>query len=117
MDHELIGCVRELASKYPEAIYENDDQNCYYTIGACGNGNGCIIGQALVAMNPELLDDLIASDNGCVPFAGELVYQLELALSEKEVRWLNSVQGYQDEGKSWGEAIKKADKVLEIMYA
>jgi hypothetical protein len=108
--HELISIVRRIAKENPEAVYYSSDGDCFYTRGECGNGTGCIIGQALIDMKSELKGELEEVDSHFVPMARELLTRLDLGLSGAEINWLCAVQLYQDYRNSWAESTEQANR-------
>jgi hypothetical protein len=111
---ELIRAVRELAAESPDAVYETDAANCCeYTRPACGNGCGCLIGQAIVRCDPDMKESLVRFDDTrsverkplelntgvCLSTSGNIVGE----------DWLASVQDRQDNGATWSDAVAGAD--------
>jgi len=96
--------LRRLAKEKPDFIYNPSGKNvgCSYT-GAATNGpecDGCIFGQAFQRLGVDREDlkecTLVIS------------HELRARGFESPKIWL-TIQGNQDTGKSWGEAIKHLD--------
>lgn len=107
--HPLINKVRELAEENPSAIYEGDQDGCFYTIGEAGQGSGCIIGQALLKLDPSLETNLIAMDVNPVGAKTLLEDYLHMNLTTADIDWLVRVQTHQDEAKPWEDSVSIAD--------
>jgi hypothetical protein len=98
--------IRELAAASPDTIYISDEEeDCKYTTGK--NGEGCLIGQALVALEPELLPVLINLDKNRTVRVNLIGKHLPIKL--KVSKWVINVQDLQDDGICWSECIKIAD--------
>ena len=108
----LVQTVRKLAADYPDAVYQGTDRGCFYTIGECGPGNGCIVGQALQKLGYELE----GFDEQKGVGIGILIARLEIPCSCQDKDWLIFVQDYQDMGKPWKEAVKLADETVEEFH-
>jgi hypothetical protein len=112
--HKLIKAVRDLAEEHPDALYYAPPEGCLYTLGSCGGGQGCIVGQAVLRVYPELLEILIKVDMLAVDantlFDDELP---DLDLSHEDIGWLGSVQSNQDHPRAWGVSVTQADKEIE----
>lgn len=108
---KLIDAVMGLAANHPDAVYEKQDRGaswsacgpqCFYTLGQAGGGVGCIFGQALQAIKPEIdwkrFDDppvsirVLLSDIGC-------------ECTESEDQWMTRCQKKQDDGETWSAAV------------
>ena len=102
----LVAEVRRLATENPDAVYINITGTCSYLNGTAGCGSGCIIGQAILAIDPDLRDFLRQVDGVSISAISK-----RLGLSYgPEIRWLSRVQSKQDCGHTWGKAVKQADK-------
>jgi hypothetical protein len=98
--------VREIATANPDYVYDYSIiGRCYYTKP---NG-GCLIGQALVALEPELLPVLQELDERGCPQVNRLPLKMPLALNI--TRWIVDVQQSQDDGRPWSKCIEFADKL------
>tara|TARA_R110000751_G_scaffold30178_1_gene77373 strand:+ start:197 stop:544 length:348 start_codon:yes stop_codon:yes gene_type:complete len=109
--HQLLETVRKLAEDNPTAVYEAPDEDgCYYTLGPCGNGDGCIIGQALLKDDSTLKEKLTAID--AEPLGAEHLFDeyLDMTLTKREIRWLAKVQESQDDHECWQTAVDIADE-------
>ncbi len=106
--------VLRLAAEHPDAVYPRKShvvglaRSCFYTRGECGGGVGCIFGQALVSLDPSLHDTLKEVDDDPLSAAGInwVLEKLGVSLSTDEKEWCCRVQGSQDIGACWGEAVK-----------
>lgn len=102
---ELEIKVRELAAKSPDNIYKPDESrqynqyvSCFYNEGKCSDGSiGCIIGQAIKALDEEFFEKIKKSVCG----VSDIVYG--------KTKWLQSVQAFQDKGNTWGKCIELSD--------
>lgn len=102
----LVAEVRRLAAENPDAVYGKSTSTCSYLYGTAGSGNGCIIGQAILAIDPDLRDFLRQVD-------GESIHAIYERLGldyGPEIRWLNRVQYKQDCRYTWDKAVSSADK-------
>ena len=111
---ELIRAVRELAAASPDAVYEPDaGKYCEYTRPACGNGCGCLIGQAIVRCDPDMKESLVRFDDTRSVERKPLELNTGLCLSTSGnivgEAWLASVQDRQDNGETWSDAVVGAD--------
>lgn len=108
LETKLDAAIRTLVADNPGTIYKSPYKNyCYYTKGV--NTPGCIIGQALIKVDPTLKPRLKLIDKTTTVGAGALVRMLGLNLSEDFKRWLSWLQFYQDHKNDWATALKKAD--------
>ena len=111
---ELIRAVRELAAESPDAVYEPDaSKSCEYTRPACGNGCGCLIGQAIVRCDPDMKESLVRFDDirsvEWEPLELNTVVCLSTGGNIVGEDWLASVQDRQDNGATWRDAVAGAD--------
>lgn len=117
---EIEAKVRELASKYPDAEYQTPDTACYYTQGRVRNGperEGCLMGQALIELNPNEEEYLAHQDVGESVGIMDILGQMHDVPDDPETsRWLDRVQASQDGGQSWAEAIAHADEARRHEY-
>ena len=111
---KIVSRVKWLAKKYPNAEYILDDTtgNCLYTKGHVDNGPkslGCLIGQAILHVCPELkkklqhMDDKVVGASVCLVNLGicDTTYITDLKL-------LDDIQYWQDSGEKWSEAVRLA---------
>lgn len=112
--------VRRLANQYPNAIYQspNGFNGCYYNVGIVANGpdtEGCLLGQAIRNLEPEIFEAITADSDDIVSLI--CIMNEDFDNSEDEEgdieKWLSIVQGQQDGGKTWSEAVKIADLNME----
>lgn len=112
----LIDTIRKLAEENSDAVYNisgTDLDSCAYTKGPCGPGVGCIVGQAVAQCYPDKIPQMVAQDDERPVGAATLLYDLGIEYSEKEIRWINTVQAKQDIGYRWTAAVNMADTVQE----
>lgn len=111
--------VRRLAAEYPNAIYQSLD-GCYYNAGIVANGpdtEGCLLGQAIRNLDPEIFED-IGMDGDDI---ASLIQYMDEHFDNSEDKegnienWFSIVQGQQDNGETWSEAVKIADLNTEEM--
>jgi len=100
---ELISKVRELALNNPEFLYRKplNSQKCSYTTGA--DGKGCIFGQAMVALQPDIEDFLRYRDNQPI----EMILSILAIGDDNDKEWCGTVQHKQDWPKMWGECVER----------
>lgn len=116
---DLMREVRALAAQDPDHVDEGERRDAWPVKGTLTwNVNwrvdnkgqripdsGCIIGRAVERMGFHPADHLRDADAHSLLYAvfgAEEVYPSDLA-------WLMEVQGWQDEGYSWAEAVRRAD--------
>ena len=114
----LVAEVRSLAADCPDVVYSPCGVYCMYTKGEAGCGVGCIVGQAILRLQPELREGLVRVDRRELgnTTAMQLMGSMRLWVgteSGKEAYrnayWLSRVQTSQDRGTQWGECIELAD--------
>lgn len=105
----LVTAVRQLAADCPDCKYIRPAiGSCSYSKGQCTNGSvGCIIGQALAALGI----DVSALDTNGVMNARTVLTRLG-GFDDAAIEWADGVQGKQDNGATWVEAIKFADRFV-----
>lgn len=87
---------------------------CSYLVGEAGNGKGCIFGQAMMALNPEIESTLKQKE-------GRSVFHILRKLAKKDVSGhehalcsaMTSVQIKQDDRQTWGNAVKDLIPLVE----
>lgn len=104
----IIDHVKALAEEYPDAIYELPPGGCLYTVGKCGPGTGCIVGQAIARMFPDRTD-LMAVKDEVAQGSRNFCNKIGVSFTDDEHRWLCNVQGKQDRQFTWADAVKHAD--------
>lgn len=114
---ELKEEVLKLAAEKPDFIYESDDSaySCRYLDWDKDKAYGsCIMGQALMnlGVNPEELSKYEGADISAV--VGILNGGEEPQYHRDPFDfWLSYVQGRQDAGYTWSEAIDWADRMVK----
>lgn len=112
----IITKVREIAAKYPNAVYMTDSGRCLYSDGVVKDGPeqvGCIIGQCVRdEVEPEDMKMWDALCKGVVGIFGMIDKRTEDI--PKNVWWLNTVQQQQDCGRTWGQAVTTADGKYQV---
>lgn len=112
--------VRRLAEACPDATYlayapdgESPAYSCWYTKGSASGQVGCLIGQAIKALDPQMHKRI-------ADYEEEQNASLEVSeLHEKFVGfpkaslWLQDVQDSQDTGFDWSTCIEQADLLLQ----
>lgn len=106
--------VRELANKYPNAVYKNSDNcGCYYGVGEVENGPlepGCLIGQAVRRLDPEVFEHISENGDDVVSMMAKQSKYFDNSTDDGQIEnWLSIVQGQQDDSKTWSQAVKAAD--------
>ena len=101
---DLLREVKLLAAEKPDAIYAKQKGRCWYTKGEAGGEYGCIIGQAIKRLNPELFISLKFGEEAGLNYetVGTLV---DLGLIEGDICKLSEIQYSQDIGWKWGDCI------------
>lgn len=114
---QLIQKVRDLAEQNPDFVYcqivKEKEKNfgCYYATSGNDPDKGCIFGQAILDLQPDLKDNLIKIDNNfSVPRIKELLEEFKVDFTQNQVRWCNAVQNQQDECKKWKIAVEIANR-------
>lgn len=100
----LLECaIRNLVRVAPHNVYTQVNGISHYESGQCTDGSvGCLIGQGikqLLGYMPPNPDDMCLS---------ELVAVADFSAVDDE-QWFYDLQGAQDEGLTWHEALKIAD--------
>jgi hypothetical protein len=102
--------IRELAAALPDFVYESyPDGVCKYTTGK--NGEGCLIGQALVALEPDLI--LVLTDIDSRYCMGIDVLPRHLPIELTISPWIIDIQKQQDKGFKWSKCVEIADRLME----
>lgn len=111
---QLEAEVRRLAGERPDFIYNrttggfwNGNAACVYN--ATEDREGCIFGQALTRLGrpvPEGLEH--------VSIRAILEHASNMYLTTAQGKWTQAVQGSQDTGLSWSEAVERADRIHPI---
>jgi hypothetical protein len=114
---DLIQNVRQLANDAPYNTYEGNKNGygCCYAKGECSDGSiGCIIGQAMITCDESITEYI--SDPARQSKQFELLWDDMcetnlMEMSREEMNWCSKVQGLQDDGVAWQEAVSQADGV------
>lgn len=103
---EVEAEIRRLAAESPDNVYRGgEDAGCLYTLGTCTNGSkGCIVGQALCRLGFE--EQCKEMDRSGGQNADDMLRACNIL---GDYRWINTVQGAQDEEMKWGEAVELAE--------
>ena len=113
-DRSLVEAVRALAAENPDFVYVNlkplsdgTNQSCFYVHQTSeGMTPGCLIGHAAVRAGVPI-EDVAKWDDKDDAGAS---YVLPSSISERARDWADYVQGKQDLGWAWSDAVAKADK-------
>lgn len=109
---ELEQAVRAIADEYPEAIYRApEDGPCSYVEGRVKNGPdtpGCIFGQVLPIPGEGFAGSVLG-----LFLTEDALFQFTKKPSKRRQAWLGLVQGLQDGGLKWGDAVIVADWGVE----
>lgn len=113
--NKLAKEVIRLAKERPEHKYLSINGRCYYTF----SHGGCIIGQALVNLYPELKWKLEKADrDNQVSSFDNLMNDWNIAYEGDEhlIPYLARVQELQDARRTWGEALEKSglEKYIQL---
>ncbi len=117
---QLIEAVRYVADTEPEFVYTREGVwTCTYRPSS-PNHCGCIVGEALVHLGVPvaLLEQLdqrayTYSDAAWGAAGTALILQAVVAPEALFSKWVKQVQYYQDQGRSWGMAVRMADEKAE----
>lgn len=109
---KLIETVRRLADEHPENVYRPASvAHCSYVKGKCtpSRKHGCLFGQALrlCGVTKEELDSFEVNGGGGIEM---LLDKFGIAYESNRVKWCSTVQGAQDSGRSWRDAVRRADE-------
>ena len=112
----LCNAVRKLAEDFPDTVYSvvMGEKSCMYTIGTCGPGKGCIVGQAFVAAYPHLKHVAEYTDGTGIAGPETLLKNAGMEVHSADLEWLTVVQNKQDNGVEWSLAVKFADERLGL---
>ena len=124
---DLVQEVRNLAKYHPDAVYHGPVKGgdlCCYTEGECKDstgetiGIGCIMGQAILNIRPEMKRALEKADVHQIDVRcllseiGEKHFDVGTCLFTNPVTFLASVQQDQDLGSTWGDAVEESIGLL-----
>ncbi len=107
---QLMNEVRSLAEQNPDFIYDGGGR-CFYTKSIHSEECGCIIGQAILKLQPNLRLYFQKIERGLIPNVTGLLPKLEINYNQnkKKIDWLQCVQSSQDKGICWQNAVHTAD--------
>lgn len=114
---QLVDKIRELGKRYPDGKYVKEDGECRYTLGSVAKGPircGCIVGQAIVELDPSLVDVLRDADCKFSIDAPGICTKVSIVLTNVQKSWLRKVQNEQDQGETWSDAIATADRTYPL---
>lgn len=111
---DLIEEVRKIPKEMPDFVYMTGDvAGCSYFGRGIGDPTGqcCTMGQAFknLKVDTSKIDETPVG----VSTVGELIWDQVIpvtSLNKTQVDWLDRVQGLQDDGVSWGEAVSIVDR-------
>lgn len=107
---KLIKIIRDLAAEKPDFVYErpgnyHDGKGCVYVHDGQPS---CIVGHAM--WRAGLIDDSFENMNYNHHGFGGHIPGMK-TLTGREVQWLEEVQGNQDCGETWSDAVLNADNM------
>lgn len=110
---DIIAEVRRIVQLRPDVTYNASNYGCKYADGYCSDGSvGCIFGQVLSNLGERVqrFDEYPIPDcnKTYTPSIGKIL-ENEFGCSDNEYVWCERVQELQDNGLSWGEAVKMTD--------
>lgn len=108
----LIEAIRKLAKDYPDACYPASV--CRYTEGLAGPGEGCIVGQGLLAAFPDRFEIAKGLDEDGTFGPQRLLRECGLNYNSLDLRWLEIVQNHQDKGTTWRESVAMTDEYFGL---
>lgn len=112
--NQLVETVQTLAAERPDFVYEQIPLGaCYYTKSACSTTDGCLFGQAILRLQPELRPTLEEWDtnreknhaSGIMTLLQSLGIDYTTEVGNLML-WCCQVQGMQDRKTAWGKAVK-----------
>lgn len=115
---DLVKEIREIAASNPDFNYKEQEGyngSCSYFGAGVGNleGQCCIVGQALKNLEVDTTNLMVTESDFTTPTINKAVvdYMVDIKIARaRELKWLDLVQGYQDAGFPWAEAVQSADK-------
>lgn len=106
---EFVKAVVQLATENPDFVYpRNPDQApaCLYVRDGEGS---CIIGQAFVRIGFPV-EEVAEFDLCATSFVGKILEELGVEYGSPLSDWAINIQGQQDEGTMWSDALRYADE-------
>lgn len=117
---QLIQEVKRLAEQNPDFVYQiwctSCEASCFYTKSKTDPNKGCIFGQAILNLQPELkellqkVDDPRPDDASSVSRIKDLIQQWEIKASIEQLDWCDDVQSAQDQEFTWANAVNFANR-------
>lgn len=108
---ELIGEVRRLTKENPDYIYNAPEHDgCSYISSKDDPHKGCIFGQAMLNLDPDLHDTLDKFDTYGIPYILRDV--LNVSGTDRQYDWCAMFQRKQDTGHMWGEALAYVNSIF-----
>lgn len=118
---QIIQAVRDLSAEHPDAVYRATGTGaCFYTRGDIGGTCGCLIGQALIRVDPAVRSILEwLDDQSHIPCAfalfDNLYFKERYSITPAQRAWLYMAQAEQDRASTWSVAVEYADDVHETV--
>ena len=110
--------VRRLAETNPDAEYRayvpkgEGFASCWYTKGSANGQCGCLIGQAIRVLDPQMYKRIADYEEEQEASLDVSELNPKLVGFPEASEWLRFVQYAQDDGHKWLDCIKWADDVL-----
>ena len=104
--------VHRLAEENPDATYQGVGDGCWYTTGTAGGQVGCLIGQAIQVLDPQMYKRIADYEEEQEASLDVSELNPKLVGFPEASEWLRFVQYAQDDGHKWLDCIKWADDVL-----
>lgn len=112
---DLIGAIRYIVGTEPDRRYVNGD-GCTYRPNR-RNDCGCGVGEALVyvGVDPQLLQEIDDATGRKAWRCNNVREKLQDLLTEEALNspWVAAFQDVQDDGRTWADAERLADKAAE----
>ena len=113
---DLKQTIEKLAEESPNCVYSNPERFiCSYYRGNCSNDSiGCIVGQAcrILGFSEEDLVKMDQHGDFMDVFWSE-EFNSRFSLTDDEIHWISTVQGNQDFGYNWCEAVSAANRKIQ----
>lgn len=107
----VVAEVRHIAAERPGHIYQPDPfiTHCSYLTSRDEPGRGCLIGQAFERIGVPR-GSLARCEGHSASAAVDQLDILHSTRRDLRMLWLDRVQGEQDTGETWAEAVATADR-------